>query len=259
MFRQAILFNQTLDSWKVDNGVDFSFMFYQAESFDGLGLETWKLSSALSMFEMITFAYEFDVDLCPWWDTLSEDISLFNLPSFFETGCPFQGQTSTGRGLYMCHRCFETVSPTSMPTGAPSASPSLPAAELTILALAADFTNKTLSVIGSDQVTGSVNWNTDDFPEFTQVGQFREYTFSLPLEGLYKFEAVNFNDGTGLGGEGEIILNADGSEFHRVDLFTYGQDPVYTFEFAIPVANRPNQQPVSPPVGEPFRLLNVQE
>ena len=264
MFSNTWLFNIDISDWETGSVTNLQGMFSRASSFNQ-DLSQWNLSSAEDLSYMFNQASSFNQDLCSWWETLPSDFSVVNVPDFQGTQCPsplalFQYDFDKE---YMCARCFDTAAPTSepttaRPTRAPTTSmpttavpttsfptpfptrapiPEPPTARLRQLVIRADALNyddKRVAISGNDVNTNQFYWDSNQAPA-DPPGVFTTF---LSIEGAYVFEALNYNNPDGLtagGNDGEITLSLDGIEFHRVDNSTYGDDPLYFFEFSIPL------------------------
>lgn len=88
MFRGALVFNGDLGNWNVSNVFRMPLMFADTFSFEGIGLENWKVNEVLSMFRMFYNAGGFKTDISGW-----------NVSKVFEMREIFSGATMFNHNL----------------------------------------------------------------------------------------------------------------------------------------------------------------
>jgi hypothetical protein len=66
MFRGASKFDCNLSGWDVRRVRTMTYMFSEARSFTGKGIEEWDVSGAIDMSHMFNSAEKFDADLRKW-------------------------------------------------------------------------------------------------------------------------------------------------------------------------------------------------
>jgi Mycoplasma protein of unknown function, DUF285 len=66
MFQNAFLFDANLSSRDVSNVYDFSYMFLNASSFQGQGIDKWDTSNGITMSLMFQDAVLFDANMSSW-------------------------------------------------------------------------------------------------------------------------------------------------------------------------------------------------
>ena len=71
MFAIAPNFDSNLSSWNVTSIQDLSYMFYNATSFRGIGLENWILNKNAVLNNMFCGADSFDPSYISKWNTTS--------------------------------------------------------------------------------------------------------------------------------------------------------------------------------------------
>jgi len=126
MFDGASAFNQDLSAWNVVSVTDMSDMFNRASLFNQ-DLSTWNVGSVRSMWSMFNGASSFDQNMCAWGAKL---LALFPLTliMFLDTACPLM-DTPSLRSIPpgpFCYDCSNDTLPSPVDNGIlPPTSPAI--------------------------------------------------------------------------------------------------------------------------------------